>query len=170
MNLDDFAEFLDGEAARLEPTALPPLSPKAVKVVKILLSADIKRNFHESHDPEGNPWAPLKRPRPRGVKARARGGVGADKPLLDWGILMQSAAAVAHEQDVATINAIAGGFQVAFDRADEIRGHDGTVVGNWLRLGTSRGIPAREFLGVSADCAATIAEVTIEDAAEQLLR
>src|SRR3990167_2095822 len=44
--------------------------------------SDVKKNFNESHSPEGVPWVPLAHGRP--------GGKGRDKPLRDTGILMAS--------------------------------------------------------------------------------
>src|SRR3984885_14605657 len=75
---------------------------RAFKIIKQLLGAATKENFQGSHDPEGNPCLPLKRPRAGGQKSRAKiqkniRGKGvyadeADKPLLDTGILRNTTA------------------------------------------------------------------------------
>jgi phage gpG-like protein len=44
--------------------------------------SDVKKNFNESHSPDGTPWIPLAHGRP--------GGKGRDKPLQDKGLLYAS--------------------------------------------------------------------------------
>ena len=81
LSLDDFASFLDRRAdavSRLDFTV--PLKECAV-----IIKADVKRNFYESHAPDGTPWLPLKRPR---QGKRHQGST--PKPLLDQGILANS--------------------------------------------------------------------------------
>lgn len=63
------------------PTAgairIPPLLGR--QLVQIMVS-DIKGRFSSGTDPQGQPWVPLKWPRP----------TGGDKPLRDTGVLMAS--------------------------------------------------------------------------------
>lgn len=151
MGLDDLADLLDDEAKAVV-TYAP--SERCKKVIGLILSADTKENFAGSHDPDGNAWVPLKRPR--------KGSKGKDKPLVDWGVLMANAATAAGE---AEVTGIANGIRIEID-AGSILGHDGTVRGDWHRLGTKT-IPAREFLGVSAEAEEQIAEAVLEDHARQ---
>jgi phage gpG-like protein len=72
---------LPGELRRVagllrSPSTLTPV----LKSAGLMMLADVKRNFNESHDPDGRPWAPLAHPRPSG---------GA-KPLQDRGLLAAS--------------------------------------------------------------------------------
>lgn len=58
---------------------------KTIRVCLQLVKADVKENFQGSHTPDGTPWKPLLFPRPRSK--------GADKPLLDRGLLQASISA-----------------------------------------------------------------------------
>jgi phage gpG-like protein len=58
----------------------PATFQSALKSCARLMLSDVKNNFNESHDPDGQPWAPLAHPRPSG---------GA-KPLQDTGLLRAS--------------------------------------------------------------------------------
>ncbi len=152
MTLEALADLLE-DTAQAVVTYAPSEACQAT--IGVILSADTKENFAGSHDPDGLPWQPLRKPR--------RNSRGKDKPLVDWGVLMQNAAAAA---GVAEVVGIPGGIRIEID-AGSIFGHDGTVRGQWHRLGT-RTIPAREFLGVSADAAEAIGEVVVLDHAKQL--
>ncbi len=55
-----------------------------LKRCRVAVLADVRKNFAEGHDPDGNPWLPLKHPRAR------TGGGGEDKPLRDRGPLLAS--------------------------------------------------------------------------------
>ncbi len=64
-------------AAQLrDPQQLAPL----LKSAGMMMVADVKRNFNESHDPDGTPWKPLAFARPS----------GGSKPLQDQGLLAAS--------------------------------------------------------------------------------
>ena len=53
---------------------------KPLQACAVAVKADVRENFDQSHDPDGNPWPGLKFP-------RVRGGT---KPLMDRGILAAS--------------------------------------------------------------------------------
>jgi phage gpG-like protein len=75
VTFDELARRLEaaaGAAARVDFT-------EPLKVCKQLIVSDVKRNFYEGHSPDGEPWLPLRRPRPN-----SKGG---DKPLLNTAIL-----------------------------------------------------------------------------------
>lgn len=65
---------------RLESLGLITLSPALGRKVAVIMQADVKEQFYGSHDEQGNPWVPLKFPRP----------AGGNKPLLSTGILANS--------------------------------------------------------------------------------
>lgn len=75
LTLDQFSAWSGRVAARLERGSLEV----PFKRCAVLINADVRRNFHEGHDPNGVPWLPLKH----------RQG----KPLRDHGLLMASATA-----------------------------------------------------------------------------
>lgn len=66
----------------------------ALRLVSIQLAAATKENFEGSHTPDGDPWAPLKRPRSRKRdKVKRNPGSTGDKPLRDTNLLMGSVSA-----------------------------------------------------------------------------
>lgn len=80
LTLEAFGELMKAKAnqlgKRLDAT-------RPLKVIATLIKADTLENFQGSHDPDRNPWAPLKNPRPKRKGQQA----GTDKPLMDRGIL-----------------------------------------------------------------------------------
>ncbi len=93
MSLEQFAARCNGSAAALASLDLS----REMKVIAIMARADMVENFQGSHGPDGTPWPPLARPR-----ANSK---GADKPLLDTGILQASVTAAAGKGHVETITA-----------------------------------------------------------------
>ncbi len=77
LSLEEFADALDRKASKKLSNFTKPL-----KVCRQLAVSDMLSNFAEGHDPDGQPWLPLKRPR-----ANSKGG---DRPLQDTGILRGS--------------------------------------------------------------------------------
>ncbi len=160
-NLEALASYLEGEARRLDRAATPQQpSARAIHAIRTVLASDTKERFEQENTPEGEPWPPFAE-----TTRRRRGRMTSAKLLRDWGILMASAADAVQNADISLIP---GGLR--FDvHTGAIRGHDGSVEGDWHRLGTSRGIPAREFVGISDEAAKMIAEIVAEDQAEQAL-
>jgi phage gpG-like protein len=96
----EIIELRDLPAALARLAAPPQDYSPFLKRIAVLLQAESKRAFAESRSPEGQAWAPLKRPRnrPRERRARkqaARQGrtAAADKVLVDTGLLMMSVTA-----------------------------------------------------------------------------
>jgi phage gpG-like protein len=89
----DIADLPGWANRKAEDIAHLDMTP-ALKTVSVMLSAEYKSNFDESHGPDGIPWLPLKHPR-----ANSKGG---DKVLRDKGLLMASgtAGATGHVQIV----------------------------------------------------------------------
>lgn len=56
------------------------LTPSLGRKIGVVIQSDVKDQFYGSHDAEGNPWLPLKFPRPQ----------GGNKPLLNTGVLANS--------------------------------------------------------------------------------
>lgn len=82
LSLDQFADFLQERADKTQRLSYrEPLT-----AARVLLVADVRENFDQGHDPEGQAWLPLKNPSQR------RGGASA-KPLRDKDILMASVTA-----------------------------------------------------------------------------
>jgi phage gpG-like protein len=74
MSLDVFAAWADAQAHAARDFTAP------LKTCKVLLVAATLENFHGSHGPNGDLWAPLRHPRARGDAT----------PLRDKGLLMGS--------------------------------------------------------------------------------
>jgi phage gpG-like protein len=74
----------------------------ALRVCALIAKADMLDNFQGSHAPDGAPWPPLRRPR---TNSR-----GADRPLLDTGILRASttAAGPGHVEEVTGLSLALG--------------------------------------------------------------
>lgn len=145
LNLEDVEAFLGREAeaiARLDFT-------KPLKICAVLVKADVKENFQGSHDPQGLPWKPLKRPR-RGKRHKG----STPKPLLDTGLLQASITANGqkHIEEVTSTSLTVGS---SLDRAA------------WQNNGT-RTIPAREFAGFSDRALDMIDDVMAEFLEDQL--
>ena len=83
--LERLGEGLAGVVAGIVPTAFP----KSIRDTSVYLSSAAKRRFDAGVDPDGQPWAPLKRQRRRRRDRKAKGGSG-QKVLRDTGILMAS--------------------------------------------------------------------------------
>ncbi len=170
-SLDDLANFFGEAIGDFSKQALPkPPSEHAVKTIRVLLSGDVQENFTGAHDPEGQPWLPLKRPRRRKRdKRKAQGGRrpnnAIDLPLQDTGALKASAAYSAGNVEVVPI---AGGLEIAFDEG--LLQPYGPVHQHGTRTNSKRKIPARPFLGVSEDAAESIADIVAEDQANQVLQ
>lgn len=110
---------------------------KTLDWLREAFAADIRRNFANGHDPDGNPWAPLK------------WRVG--KPLILTGLLMNSAyLAAQHAQLRNGTEIMATLSQPSY----------------WMfhEYGTSR-IPARPFFGPSAETVQGLADRVADDVA-----
>ena len=157
-SLNAVAEYLGRVAARLlgfsrssgsAPVAAvsqngpaPLLDPasETLQWLRERFAEDVKRNFTNSHDPDGNRWAPLK------------WRIG--KPLILTGLLMNSAYTAA--RNVTLRN----GTEI-FARLSEPH------YWKYHEYGTRR-IPARPFFGPSADTVQELAERMARDAAERV--
>jgi hypothetical protein len=118
LDLGGLAQHLGGLAAKVLPDDWSP----ALRTLSVLLTADTRGRFQSGTGPAGAAWLPLKRPRPNSR--------GADKPLLDTGVLAASWGSVS---DVGPTR-LAWGSDL--DRAA------------WQNFGT-RTIPARVQMGFS---------------------
>ena len=130
LNLDDLPEFFAARAAGLQEVDFE----KPFKVILQLLIADTKTNFKDQHDPDGEPWAPLKRPRSRPRDRRARRSF--DQQILrDTGLLM---------------NSVAGRAAFSIQNISPTRLEFGTGVfyGKFHQFGTVKMV-ARPFLGIT---------------------
>ena len=101
---------------------------------------DVRRNFAEAHDPDGNPWAPL------------RWRIG--RPLILTGLLMNSAYLAA--QTVQLRN----GTEIMATLAQP-------PYWKFHEYGTRR-IPARPFFGPSADTVQELADRVAQDIADRI--
>ena len=145
----------------LAKLAAPPAdySP-LLKKIAVLLQAESKRAFAGSRSPEGEAWAPLKRPRnrprDRKVRKKARGKPARDKVLVDTGLLMMSVTA-AGQGSVTEI----GPTSVTV----------GTTVpyASYHARGTRRMV-ARPFLGVGEGALNLIETMTADFIRKELIR
>ena len=108
----DFSAFHELQRRLGEVTAAGGASLKreALDVVGAAFMKELTDEFLRSHDPYGNPWAPLKkqRNRLRDRRARARRAkagkpLRADKPLVDTGRMRGSAAFRVEENGVRMV-------------------------------------------------------------------
>jgi phage virion morphogenesis protein len=136
-----------------------------VKIVRLQLVADTKRNFDGEHDPDGNPWKKLKRPRPKKGRAKKR-GKAKDKILQDSGRLRASVASAFGGETVneETPDGFAWGTNVPYGKFHQYgtRNHhpDGS---------TTERMVARVFLGVGPQLEKSIAELTEEWVANKVM-
>lgn len=163
------------------PRTYAPLFAK----YKVLLSSESKKCFGEGRSPDGQPWAPLKRPRERQRDKRAKGGSG-QKPLRDTDLLMLSVTAKGRghtetETDTsltwgsnlpyAAIHQEGGSIQYAERRRERpwvFRGPNGeTIFTRRIRAHTVT-IPARPFLGISDRTADLMADMAADFVMQQL--
>jgi phage gpG-like protein len=77
--IERFADWSRG----LEQAVNHPAVQPALKEIAQQLAGDLGRGFISSESPDGEPWADLKHPRPRGHNTGTR-------PLIDFGDLMLS--------------------------------------------------------------------------------
>jgi len=126
----------------------PPDWRQPLQQCRVAIARDVRRNFEEGHDPDGNPWLPLKYP-------RARTG-GADQPLRNNGLLMASIteqSAEGHLEEL-TDTALVMGTNLPYAHLQQ---EGGTVQGNpLLAIPLSREAarvqsrhPARDFESVN---------------------
>jgi len=73
-------------AAVSDPAAMAP----TFRAAQLIMISDVRRNFNEGHDPDGNAWPKLAHPRPD----------GGDKPLMNRGLLAASVSARAGDREV----------------------------------------------------------------------
>lgn len=147
----EFAAFSNGLNALGGGIDFRPL----VKIVRLQLVADTKRNFDGEHDPDGVPWAPLKRQRSRKGRAKKRGGAK-DKILQDTGRLRASVASAF------------GGETVNEETPDGFAWGTNVPYGKFHQYGT-RKMVARAFLGVGPRLEKSIAELTEEWVANKVM-
>ena len=139
---------------------------RPLKVANLLLAAGIRRNFDESHAPDGTPWLPLKRRQGR--------------PLRDNGLLMASATARARKTltstelilecvlDYAAIHQYGGTVTIPelVRKPDQgpfvFQGRDGNTIFSRRIREHKVTIPARPFMGISAETSDLIAQAFAE--------
>jgi phage gpG-like protein len=157
----------------------------------VLLSAESKGCFDQSRDPDGNPWAALRRPRERKRDKRARGGGGGQKPLRDSDVLMLSVTArgEGHVEELGPTSLrwgtnlpYAGTHQegktirVPEWRAEQggkprvFKAADGKAVFTRHIRAYEVEIPARPFLGVTDRLAGRMADMAADYARRLFLR
>lgn len=137
-------QFLLSASKRMEDPSII-LRAIARKVV-----ASSKRSFSEQRSPEGQPWAPLKRPRGRGHNPSM-------KALFDSGKLYESITYQMLGKDAVEIGFGTDAFYGVFHQR-------GVNVGRRSRLADRKelsavGIPARPFLGIAPGDIPTMAEM-----------
>jgi len=120
MNPKQLAEMLRARARSLSSGVAQDALRERVLV---LFQQDILSNFEGSHDPDGNPWRPLKKPRADGSK----------KPLIRTGKLRDSFTLLTNRVKAT------GAFSTALLRSD-------VPYAIFHQRGT-RTIPARRFIG-----------------------
>ncbi len=148
-----------------------------LQVCAVLVRSDVLSNFQGSHDPLGNPWPPLRRPR-----ANSKGG---DKPLLDTGILQASVTGrgqghveeitdtqliVGTNLDYAAIHQYGGTVDVPEKKRQKPwvwMGPDGPVFTRKIKAHQVQ-IPQRQFLGFSEKVTGEIQQVFAEFMGEQV--
>lgn len=133
---------------------------KPLQAAAAALRSDFRENFDGSHGPDGTPWPGLKHPRIRSK--------GADKPLLDRGLLAASAAArgTNHIENV-TPNSLEIGTNderaALHQFGGEIRPKKGRALSipltvDALRAGGARNFPRPLFVDVTNGDKAFLAE------------
>ena len=143
-------------AAILVPPDLPyPLHPMVGRVIAQMLVSDTRRRFGLSRAPDGSTWVPLK-------YRRKRGG---SKPLLDTGLLRNSitgygtpyGAVVGSNLHYAAIHQFGGPIVRYARRTSQSNRRSRTARRRQSMLRRVVGhIPARPFLGISAEAASQI--------------
>jgi len=129
----------------------------AIKGVRQLLISDTLSNFEAQATPDGEPWAPLKKPRRRKRdlvrgKKRGRPKKGRDVILQDSGLLRTSvtASGASGNVDVETPHSLEWGTVIAYGDYHQSGTMDyhglGYQPGHTEGL---KGIPARPFLGIN---------------------
>lgn len=93
VTFDQLAQWAGKTAAELANLNYQP----ALKKCRTLIVADVKENFQGSHGPDGTPWPALAHPRPNSK--------GADKPLLNTGLLRASVTAAGGQGHYESIGA-----------------------------------------------------------------
>lgn len=152
IDLDKLGTFLNGEAERL--VHLDYSQP--LRKCAYILSADLKEGFVHARAPDGSPWKPLKRPRKKGTRNKGKGSrrrsSTTSQPLWDTGRLVASMGAGTDHVQQVTSDSLVFGTNVSY--------------APFHQLGT-RTIPARPFLGFSAQAVAHIESVLETFIAEQ---
>ena len=177
LTLDGFNELCKQYAARLGTADLT----MPLKTVAMLVKADTIENFQGSHDPDGNPWLPLKRPRPKGKGQKA----GTDKPLMDRGILRTASTSGATVETTRTgmVYRVTGGNTLDYAAAHQrgltttkpartrskpwvFQAGGQTIFTRRIRAHTVR-IPQRQFVGFGKVLTTKIDDVMIDWLEEQ---
>jgi len=133
--LSDWFNRLNGE---LEGMSFRP----ALEQCKLIAIADVRMNFVNQHDPDGNPWQPLKMRRPR----------GGNQVLRDRGILMASTGAADNAASVERITDTTLEVGTNLEYAG-IHQRGGTITakrGKYLAIpatAEAQATPARQFPG-----------------------
>lgn len=166
LTLLDISKWAGDAAAGLEHADFT----RPLKAAKLIAVRGIKRNFDESHAPDGTPWLPLKRPR-----ANSR---GADQPLRNFGILMAASTTGLTEEltpsmlVLSNILEYAGvhNFGATIHQPERSRdkpwvwqGADGAPIFTRKIKEHDVTIPQREFMGLSAKDLGYIEQVFLED-------
>jgi len=120
-----------------------------LKILEQELVGATKRNFLQEQDPDGNPWAKLKRPR--------RNSKGRDRILQDTGALRTSVTAKGARGniDLKTPTSLTWGTNLHYAKFHQ----DGT-----------KHIPKREFLGIGEKLAEKMEAVAYDYIEEQINR
>lgn len=152
INLDQLVPYLNGEAERL----LHLDYSKPLKQCAFILSAALKEGFVHARAPDGSPWKPLLKPRRKGTRNKGKGArrrsSTTNQPLWDTGRLVASMGAGSDHVEHITCDSLVFGTNVSY--------------AVFHQFGT-RTIPARPFLGFSADAIAKIEDVLATFIAEQ---
>ena len=150
LTLEELAKYLGDVGANLEHLNFG----RPLKSVALYLAAQTRKNFDESHGPDGTPWPALKNP------SRKRGGASA-KPLRNLGLLMASytGQAEGHAEEISDVALIWGtnlvsktGYSYPIAH-QEGRGH----------------LPVREQIGITPDDERKIGTILLEGVEKQAL-
>lgn len=162
VRLVDLAQYLGTLGAAYSPAKLDMTRP--LRPVSVYLASQAKMNFDRASTPDGAPWPPLKRQRPRNKRAakagKRKGKHSGQKPLRDSGILMASMSARA--ATAGAVRAITGGA----GRANLEQGSN-VDYGGYHQFGT-RHIPKREFSGITDAMVGRIGDIVVDDLVRQM--
>lgn len=147
IELDVLSQWAERRALQLATTSFE----KPLAVCAQIAKADVKQHFQDSRAPDGSTWAPLKR-----LRGGKRHKKSTPKPLLDSGLLAASMAArgEGHVEEITAVSLTVGSN---LDRAAPQN-----FGAPW------KGIPAREFAGLSEHAQEQCDEVLADFLAEQM--